>query len=244
MTEALPVIPIDRLSLCFAPRPWPFAERKRTEIAAHFAALKREKPDLWNGPVLLLYEYRIEERAFHGVFLRTDFASFIAWRDWGFPDRSVKNCFALGALQASDDAFLLGIMAAATANAGKIYFPGGTPDLDDVRGDTVDLEGSVRREVAEETGIPPHELAIATGWRMVRAEGRIALLKHMRAGEAADVLRARIRATLAQQAHPELADIYVARGLADLDPNMPDFVRAFLKYEWRGRQALRRGEPP
>ena len=102
----------------------------------------------------------------------------------------------------------------------------------------------MRREVAEETGGPPHELAIATGWSMVRAEGRIALLKHMRAGEAADVLRARIRATLAQQAHPELTDIYVARGLADLDPNMPDFVRAFLKYEWRGRQALRRGEPP
>lgn len=235
MTDTLPVVPIDRLSLRLAPRPWPFAERNRREIAAYFASLRREKPGLWNGPVLLLYQYRIAERALHGAYLQTDFASFIAWRDWGFPDRAVKNCFALGALQGADDAFLLGVMGAGTTNAGNVYFPGGTPDPDDVRGDTVDLEGSVRREVAEETGVSPDELAIAPGWSMIEAEGRVALLKRMRAAESADVLRARICATLAQQAHPELSDIYIARGLADLVPDMPDFVQAFLQHEWRAR---------
>lgn len=229
------VVPIDRLSLRLTLRPWLFAEHNREEIAAYFASLRREKPGLWNGPVLLLYEYRIAERALHGAYLQTDFASFIAWRDWGFPDRTIKNCFALGALQGADEAFLLAIMGAGTANAGNIYFPGGTPDPDDVRGDTVDLEGSVRREVAEETGVSPDELAIASGWSMIEAEGRIALFKRMRAAQPADALRARIRATLAQQANPELADIYIARGLADLVADMPDFVQAFLQHEWRAR---------
>ena len=82
-------------------------------------------------------------------------ASFIAWRDWGFPDRAVRNCFAAGAIRASDGAFVLGVMGPQTANAGKIYFPAGTPDPGDVVGQEVDLAGSVRREIAEETGLGP-----------------------------------------------------------------------------------------
>lgn len=232
--QPIQVQPIERLALRFAPRRWDFAENERDAIARHFENLRRDCPSLWNGPVLVMHEHRVENGTLSGAYLQTDFASFIAWRDWGFPDKSVFNCFSLGALQGADGAFLLGVMAGGTANAGRIYFPGGTPDPSDICGDTVDLDASVRREVKEETGLDADSLSLSPGWHMIRADGRIALLKRMRAAEPAETLRERVRANLAGQQAPELADMYIARGPADLHPGMPEFITAFLAQEWRG----------
>src|SRR5215471_91259 len=118
-------VAIERLDLRFAPRPWPFADQRRVDIEAHFAKLKCKRPALWNGPVMLLHEWALQSGLFHGAYFETDFASLIAWRDWDFPDDSVRNCFAQAALQSADGAFLLGVMSQHTANAGKIYFPSG-----------------------------------------------------------------------------------------------------------------------
>ena len=121
------VVRIERLELAFAPRPWAFAENRRAEIMQHFDALRREKPALWNGRVLLLQDHAVAAGVFRGDYFETDYASFVAWRDWGFPDASVRNCFSLGALRAADGSFLLGVMGSQTLNAGKVYFPAGTP---------------------------------------------------------------------------------------------------------------------
>jgi len=230
---SIPVVPIARLEVTFQPRAWPFADARRRDIDAHFAALKRERPALWNGRVLMLSEFSIADGVFRGAYFETDFASLLAWRDWNFPDPEVRNCFAMGALRGNDGAFLLGVMAAHTANAGSIYFPAGTPDPDDVVGATVDLEGSVRREVVEETGLAFDTLDAEPGWVAVLAEPRIALMKLLHARESAAELRVRILDHLAREQEPELADIRIVRGPADLDPEMPPFVTAFLGHMWR-----------
>lgn len=229
---AITILPLDRLALSFAPRPWTFAEARRAEIDAHFARLKSEKPALWNGRVLLLHDYEVIGREFRGAYLETDFASFIAWRDWNHPDRAIRNCFALGALLSFDGAFLLGVMGVHTANAGNIYFPGGTPEPADIAGGMVDLEGSVRREVAEETGLRPDDFDIEKGWHGVFAGPRIAMMKVMRVRENAQALRVRIREYLAGESAPELSDIHIARGPGDLHPRMPEFIVAFLRHYW------------
>jgi 8-oxo-dGTP pyrophosphatase MutT (NUDIX family) len=226
------VVPVERLELAFAPRPWPFAHERADQIAAHFGALCRDNPTLWNGRVLMLHEHAISGAVFKGSYFETDFASMLAWRHWGFPDPAVKNCFAMAALRASDGAFVLGAMAAHTANAGWIYFPAGVPDLSDVEGSRVDLARSLMRELQEETGLDPAELETAPQWTTVLAGARIAQIKVLRAQETAVLLRRRILEHLAGQAQPELADVRVVRGPADFDRMMPSYVKAFLLHVW------------
>jgi 8-oxo-dGTP pyrophosphatase MutT (NUDIX family) len=232
MTE-IPVLPVERLDLRFAPRPWRFAEERRAAIDAHFAALCHSKPATWNGRVLVLHEHRLAAGELSGAYLETDFASFIAWRDWGWPDRSVHNCFALAALRAADDAFLLGVMAEHTANAGRIYFPGGTPDPNDVVDGRVDLARSVMRELAEETGLSGDDVAHEPGWHVALGGPRIAVLKIMRSPPPAEELRRRVLDFLGRQDRPELADLRIVRGPQDFDPGMPNFITAFLVHMWR-----------
>src|SRR5947209_19946520 len=80
------VAPVASLDLVYAPRPWVFAQERRADIAAHFEDLRRRTPELWNGQVLLQHRSGIEGDVFRGAYLKTDFASFIAWRDWDFPE--------------------------------------------------------------------------------------------------------------------------------------------------------------
>ena len=228
-----PVVRLARAELRFAPRPWPFAKERRAEIDAHFADLSRKNPHAFNGRVLMLHTFAIEDAVLHGAYFETDFASFIAWRDFGWPDMSVRNCFGQAALRAADGAFVLGVMAAQTMNAGRIYFPSGTPDLKDVVGERVDLGASVLRELTEETGLTAADVLLDPSWHAVLAGPRLAMLKPVRSPLSADELRARILAHMAGEAHPELAGVRIARGPADLDDMMPEFIKDYLLEMWK-----------
>jgi 8-oxo-dGTP pyrophosphatase MutT (NUDIX family) len=208
---------------------WPFAQARRTEIDAYFASEQRKKPTIWNGRVLLGRNPVFTENRLTADYFETDFASFLAWRDWGFPDTGVFNGFGMGALHCSDGAFVLGEMAAHTANAGRIYFPSGTPDLDDIRDGTVDIAGSVAREVLEETGLTEADYAAGAHWDCVVSGAAIAMIRLLRVDTPGEALRARIDSNLARQQQPELCAIHLVRELRDLTPAMPRFVTAFIE---------------
>jgi 8-oxo-dGTP pyrophosphatase MutT (NUDIX family) len=222
------VCEVSRLDLVYAPQPWPFAAERRPEIDAHFEQARRDRPGIWNGQVLVMHRHRLKRGVLEGAFLQTDFASFMAWRDWGFPETGVINCFSMAALRASDGGWIMGVMAPHTSTRGKIYFPAGTPDPEDVVDGTVDLAGSVIREVAEETGLGAGDFVEADGWHCVLDGPSIALMKVLHAHDSAEFLRQRILANLASETAPELADIRIVRSRRDFDPMMPRFVTTFL----------------
>ena len=212
---------------------WPFAVERAGEIDAHFKARQAEKPQLWNGRVLLARNPVFAGDRFSADAFETSFANFLAWRDWLFPDHQVFDVFGMGALLSSDGAFVLGEMGPQNATAGRVYFPSGTPDLNDIRDGKVDIDASVTREMEEETGLTPLDYRAEPHWDCVVVGAAIAMMRVLRVDLPGDTLRARIEANLALQPRPELSAIHLVRGPDDLTSAMPRFVTAFLDQQFR-----------
>jgi hypothetical protein len=228
------IFELDRADIAVEPFSWRFAADRSDEVERYFAELQRQRPGVWNGRVLLLNDYAIAGRTLRGACFETDYASFITWRDRQFPDPNVYNFFAAAALRAADGAYLLGEMASYTAGAGKTYFCCGTPEPADIGlGGAIDLGDNLSRELLEETGIAVAELDAEPGWILVRDRCFLGFMKRLTARDDAETLRARIRHHIAADKHPELADMRIVRGPADIDARMPPSVAAFLEREWR-----------
>jgi hypothetical protein len=225
---------VDRIEIALEPWPWPFARDRRPEIERYFAELQSLRAGVWNGRVLLLRRYSIAGRTLCGACFETDYASFITWRDSEFPDATVYNFFAAAVLHCADGAYLLGEMAAYTAGAGRTYFPCGTPEPADIGGDgRIDLGDNLRRELLEETGIGVEELDAEPGWAVVRDRCFLGLMKRFTARQSAVELRDQIMRHIARDTQPELADIRIVRGPADIDARMPPSVIAYLQRQWQ-----------
>jgi 8-oxo-dGTP pyrophosphatase MutT (NUDIX family) len=192
---------------------------------------------MFNGRVLLVSDLAVAADRCRATYFETDFADFLAWRDLGYPDPSVTNGFAMGALRGADGAFVCGVMGGHTANAGRIYFPAGTPDPSDLRPDgTVDLSGSVLRELAEETDLPADSYHVAEDWIVVRQWPAVAFLRLITFPEPAAAVAERIRANLARQDEAELTDAVVIGGPHDIRPDrMPAAVQSFLLWAFTAR---------
>lgn len=214
---------------------WAFDRRRGGEIDAHWAERRRVNPALYDGPVLLAHRAASEPdgnggATFRATFFATRFSRFLAWRDFGFPEGGAYNCFSMPALRSADGAFLLGEMGANHSVPGAIYFPAGTPDPEDVRDGIVDLEGSLLRELWEETGIAPDEVRLEPHWTIVSAGPRIACMRIADSPETAEAIEARVNRYLSRQDAPELARIHMMSRRGDLaEPRLLDFVRRFLE---------------
>lgn len=212
------------------PHDWAFDRLRGAEIDAHWAERRAAVPALYDGPVLLAHSVSRGETALGVKFFETRFSRFLAWRDFGFPDAGVYNCFSMPALRSADGAFLLGEMGADHSAAGAIYFPAGTPDPSDLRDGMVDLEANLLRELEEETGIAPQEARLSPDWTIVYAGPRVACMRIAQSPLSAAELEMRVNSYIASQKKPELAGVRMVARRAELaEPRMLGFIRRFLE---------------
>lgn len=213
-----------------APHDWRFASDEATRIDARWAELTAAKPALFDGRVLLSRDLAIADDVLGGTSFETGYKPFLCWREFGYPGEPVKNLFAMPALRGSDGAFLLGRMSAGTANAGRLYFPAGTPEPADVGGDGfVDYEASILRELEEETGIEPGEVTLDARWTIVFAGPLVACMKVVRSPVTAAALVERVAGFIARQDEPELDALVAVAGPDDFDAaSMPPFMLHYL----------------
>lgn len=220
---------VTELDLAFEPWDWPFARDNAAAISAHFRTERARKPALFNGKVLLMRDLQFSGSRVSARYFETDFASFLAWRDFGFPGEGVSNGFGMGALRGSDGVFLMGEMSAHTSNAGRIYFPSGTPEPDDLAGDRVDIAGSIKREVTEETGLTETDYAPVQEFHCVVMTPLVAIIQVLNLMAPAAVIKDRILANMARQDVPEFSAVHLVRDAGDIAPSTPRFVAAFVE---------------
>ncbi len=211
---------------------WSFPDQFRLQIESEWQKRILEKPSLFNGKILLQSSSKICNRVLKTKYFITDYANLIAQQVLQLQPTNVRNGFAMAALHTNDGAFLLGEMATHTHNAGRVYFPSGTPDLSDILPDgTINLTGSVLRELEEETGLTLRDVKPATTWTMVEATFETALMKPIFIDLPSKEARNRIISNIKKQARPELAEIHIVYKNSNLS-HLPDFMRAYLEYKF------------
>ena len=189
------------------------------------------------GACLLLGDISVAPETCSSIYFEVDYADLVAWIDMGYPDASVGNGFAMGALRGSDGAFICGIMADHTVNAGRVYFAAGTPDRSDLRSDgTVDLAGSLTRELIEETGLHEGDYIVSDEWIVVQRWPTVAMMRMVTLNVPAEEGAAEIGRGIAAQTLPELQGVRIVRGLDDIDPAaMPLFLQSFFAWTFDQR---------
>ena len=227
---------VETIRIRIAPFDWSFPHDHSQDIEAHWSRQLAEKPGLFDGRVLLARDLEAVAGTLTGAAFVTGYKSFLCWRDFGFPGALVHNVFAMPALRAADGAFMLGRMSASTANAGRMYFPAGTPEPADAGADgVVDFDANILRELEEETGLTAADVTLDAHWTVLSAGPMVACLKIARSPLSSAELRDRTATFIAGQSEPELDGLFAMRSPADFDTaRMAPFMIHYLVEAFAG----------
>ncbi len=226
MMSSLRCEPVSTLDLRFVEGTWDFSIRERGLIDAAWGKRVQANPALWNGEVLVARDVSLADGVLSAVHCKTDYASFVVWRDLGWPDKSAFNIFGMGVVVSADGALVYGEMGAHTVNARAIYPPGGSLEPKDVMPDgSVGIDHSVSAEIAEEFGFD-----IATcvrGGRFAIFDGqRIAVVQAFFSALTFAGIEENFRQHVSGEAQPELMRLVAVRREADICEAMPAWAKA------------------
>lgn len=200
---------------------WPFAEDNRERIGTHWAQAVKTNPALWDGKLVLAEQPVLEETGLRANCIEVSYASYLAWRDWGYPEKTFFNVFGSAIIRSAEGYLIFGKMADHTAGAGLIYPPAGSLERSDAgEGGRLDVFSSAVRELAEETGLEV-DAAVPGSSGLAdfasRAGQLISVCRVFQFERSAAALVEEISAFMAAQERCELSDVVVLRTMADVD---------------------------
>ena len=196
---------------------WSYARIHGDEIDDHWQRASAENPRYFNGDIHLIESLEVGGNRITARLFRTDFKSFLFWRNAGFPvEANAFDGFGSALIRSIEGYILLGRQRASQINAGLSYLPGGFLDARDVGADgKIDILASIAREVLEETGLSPTDLNAAPGIIVTHVGPHVSFAQEFRTDLTAHALTEKVHAHLASEADPELESIVVVRGVDD-----------------------------
>lgn len=198
---------------------WTYAANHSEVIAAHWKMAVAANPSFFNGTVHVLKGLAFEGDHIAGTVLPTEFKNFLYWRDEGFPaEARVQDVFGSALIRSREGHVILGRQRPGNINEGQAYLPGGFIDPRDVTPqNTIDVAASVAREVAEETGLDGSVLTAATGFVVAHVPPHVSFAVPYTSRLSSAELSERIKAHIAAETDPELAEPVVLTCPADME---------------------------
>ena len=224
---------VGRVTLRASDSQWAYAQRHSGEIESHWQEAKAVTPTFFNGIIYLLEHIEMGEGHFSGRLIKTDFKSYLFWRDRGFsPDAGVVDGFGSALIRSAEGHIILGRQRPGNVNSGLAYLPGGFIDGRDVdEHGFVDVAQSVAREVKEETGLGVAELDPQPGFLVTRTGAHVSFAVEYRSHLTSDDLAARISVHIASDPDPELSAVVVIRNAEDCaGVAMPPYAEVLLAH--------------
>jgi hypothetical protein len=217
---------VTSIDLRFVEGEWDFANRERAVIDAAWRKRVQANPSLWNGEVLVARDVCLVDGELSAEHCKTDYASFVVWRDLGWPDKTAFNIFGMGVVVTADGALVYGEMGAHTLNAGAIYPPGGSLEPKDVMPDgSVGIDHSIAEELAEEIGFDVSGCLRGEQYAVFDHQ-RIAVVQSYFSEMTFAQMEANFRLYIADEAQPELSRLVAVRSVVDISDAMPEWAKA------------------
>lgn len=206
-----------------------YVVRNQQAIDENWQQEVASNPTLYDGEIYLAAEARLSEDILSAPYQRTSFRSLLYWRKDKSTDKPF-HIFGSGVIVSSDNQLLLGQMASHNAVGGRIYFPAGSNDDQDIVDRAVDLDGNARREVLEETGIDLNHAVRTGGYSLVMCDRSLALFRCYYFDRTANELQRQAEEFIAAQKQPELSRVLMIGQGGILDERSPDYIRTFTDW--------------
>jgi len=226
---------IDRVDVQILPGPLDYAQANNLAITENWQGECQANPALFDGEIYLAPQARLEGSSFTAGFHRTSFATLMYWRK---DKQTVRpwHIFGVGVIVSAEGHLMAARMSSHNAVAGRVYFPAGSIDDNDVVDGHADYETNMAREVFEETGIKLGDAKVEAKTHLVTADGSVALFRRYYFDLSTAELLQRIEVNLAQQVEPELSEIIPVMHAGAMGPVTPSYVRAFADWHFDNQQ--------
>ncbi|WP_139976190.1 NUDIX hydrolase [Ochrobactrum sp. CGA5] len=225
---------IDSAYVRVLPGPLPYTVENKDAIASNWTREQVANPTLFDGEFYLATKAELTGGAFKADFQRTSFATLMHWRRDSSQERP-WHIFGVGVIVSREGHLIAGRMSAQSAGAGRVYFPAGSVDDNDIVDGYVDYDANRRREVREETGLDLLDAFAEQQINLVTGNRSIALFRRYYFDVPSTRLVSRIEQHLSAEEEPELSEIIPVKAAGAMGEATPSYVRAFADWHFNNR---------
>lgn len=196
---------------------WPLVREHRHAIDELWAQKSAANSGFFDGVVHLVSGWRLDGGNLTATAFATRFRDYLYWRETGFADRSVTDAFGAAIIRAADGGILLARQRSGNVNSGLVYLPGGFIDERDVgSGGVIDIDGSIEREIAEETGLDLARLERRPGYVVTAVGAHLAIAACWHSSVGGEALCRQVGDYLSADPTGELEHLLLAERREDL----------------------------